>query len=402
MRYFLFFFLIFLIPAGSEAVVVLKSKGKRILIGLEGLKTKKGAYFSAFDLYGKEKGLVRIKKAARTKAIGVVKYGSAAKHWSLEPTSGKRAEAIQIKAKRKARRIALIKKAKKARKLAQKNRMDRKSRAAKRKLAQKRKLKRRKLARKKAIMRKLAAYEGADSYEMDHFQDNPDSQSDEVLSYNSDWSANMDFSGAESSESLNGQGASGSDPHIMDNISQPSAGEKPGRLIFGFAPRGEYSFMKLSPRRQPTYLMAGPGYGGLFFADFSLNDFLRAEGNIGAKFFSVSAEEEKCGQDGGCALDIYYLSAGLALKVNLLDFGGHKLWLGAEGVLLQPLAYSNDILTRDSFAPLHGTVGGGLGADFSFGNFILPVSVRGGLYMPATKTVTTGTLGLSLGLAYKF
>jgi len=85
-----------------------------------------------------------------------------------------------------------------------------------------------------------------------------------------------------------------------------------------------------------------------------------------------------------------------------MQFDNHKLWLAGGGVLMQPLAKSNNILKPESFSPFHGTLGLGAGVDFALGKLIVPVSVRGDLYMPPTRTVTMGAVGLQFGLAYKF
>ena len=377
LSFFMFFTFILFAP-NSESAIVLKTKNKQALIHLQGLKTKKGAYFSVVDSYGQKQGIVKIKRVAHTKAIGSLEYGTMAKNWSLEPMSKKRVMAVQQKAKRKAMRQARIQREKIKRKLA----------------AQKRLMKKKKLAQKKrAIRRKLAFYDG-EEYKIDDVPEDTNSQSDEILSYGSYNVEDLGLSEESVSESHGGK------INIMGEDHGPKSIR---RFIVGLSPRLEYNLMRVSPpRNQPAYLMQGIGYGLFFVSDFSLNNFIRTEGSLGAKRFAISAEEEKCGKQGGCFLSVYYLSAGLNLKLNLMEFAQHKLWLAGGGNFMLPLAYSNNILSKRSFSPVHGTLGGGFGLDFTFGNWVVPVSVRGDFYMPTTKTTMTGIGGFHLGVAYKF
>ena len=396
----LFCFIFVFFVSNSEAVIVLKTKNKQALIHLEGLKTKRGAYFETVDLYGKRRGIVQIKRVARTKAIGVLQYGRMAKRWSLEPTSRKRAVAIQKNTKRRSVRIARIQKEKIKRKLG--------------KLAQKnpRRLKNKRLVHKKTASRRgIASYEKRQGeYITDDFSKDSKGEyiindfpkdsnpSQEVLSYDSDYSSARSFSGS----------PEGTDQARYLNPQADYADElidlkSPKQLSLGLAPRIEYNVMKIiPPRNQPEYLMSGFGYGLFAFADFPLNHFIGAGVSLGGKYFSVSAEEQKCGKKGGCSLSIYYFSAGLSLKLNLIEFYNHKFWLAGEGVLMLPLLPSNNILEEESFSPFHGTLGGNLGIDFTLGNFVIPVSIGGAVYLPTTKTTLTGSAGFQLGLAYKF
>lgn len=385
------------IVSNSEAVIVLKTKSNQALIHLEGLKTKKGTYFEAIDLYGEKKGLVQIKRVGKKKAIGVLKWGRMAKRWSLEPVSKRKAIAVQKKARRKAK-IARIQREKIKRKLARRKSLEKQKKLARRKLAR----------RRKAKKRSIASYEEEQGeYILNELPQDSDYQSQEVLSNNlsdqeevsSDFSAN-DFSYSNESE-LSSMDSEDKNTNF-DSQEVYINTESHKRFALGLAPRAEYGLMKLNPSNKPGYLMHGFG-GGLFvIADFSLNNFIRAGGSFGGKYFSTSSEEQKCGQKRGCQLTIYYLSASLSLKLNLITFVDHKLWFAGEGVLMQPLAYTNNTLTKQSFSPFHGTLGGGLGIDFDFGNFVMPISINGQFYMPSSKTVMAGTAGLQVGLAYKF
>ena len=421
-RYLFLFLLIFFLPSAG-AVIVLKTKEKKALVLLEGVKTQKGTYFDVFDLDGNKKGLVQVDRVAETKAIVTLKSGSIAKRWSLEPVSKEMAlYELKKEKERKAlvsrihrnqikRKVAFkkqqLKKAKK-RRIALKRQLQREKQ---KKLARMRALnKKRHLAKKKqAIQRKLASY----SLEENVLEDLGEGmeQSSEVLSYD-----------LPSSKPEKTDREKNKIPVVETNLAKLPNYQKENKVVaidtelehiqknkfssfkLGIQPRIEYGFMKVSPNSDFSYVMSGLGFGAVFSTSFSLNHFVDLGANIGAKRFSVSTGEEECGQAGGCSLLIYYTSASLNLKLNLIQFYGHKLWLMGEGTLLQPLLYSNKVpnLTKDSFSPFHGTVGGGLGIEFNFGNLTMPVFVDANIYMPPTKTTLTGNVGLQFGLHYKF
>lgn len=87
MKIYLLTFLLALFAISTHGAVILKTKNKKALIHLEGLKTKQGAYFEVLDLYGKPRGLVRISKVGDKKAIGFLQAGHMEYKWSLEPKS---------------------------------------------------------------------------------------------------------------------------------------------------------------------------------------------------------------------------------------------------------------------------------------------------------------------------
>ena len=67
--------------------MILKVKGKKALIDLEGESAQKNDKFSALNLYGKTQGILQIKKVKRGKAIAVLKKGKMGVNWILEPTA---------------------------------------------------------------------------------------------------------------------------------------------------------------------------------------------------------------------------------------------------------------------------------------------------------------------------
>ncbi len=380
-----FIFVSTLFVANSEAVIVLKVKNKQALIHLEGVNTKRGAYFEAIDLYGKKKGILQIKRVGQKKAIGVLKWGKIAKRWSLEPISKNKALAVKKMAKRKVK-LALIQKKKIKRKLAKQKILLKKRMAAK---------------RKKQRRRRSIASNNQEEYILNdmpkEFQEFPsdssDYQSQEVLA---------DDSGYEE------EGFRSSDQNQDKNFDfqevYDAEPKGPKQLSAGIAPRMEFGLMQVNPNHNPGYMATGLGYGLSVFADFALNNLIRTEGSLGFKRFAVHADENKCGERRGCSVEINYITAGLSLKMNIMDFNDHKLWGALEGVLMYPMRppVSNQILENESFDPPHGTLGLALGTDITMGNFIFPISFRSGFHIPPSKGAVVGNAGLQLGVAYNF
>ena len=402
---FLFLFILISFLPSANAVVVLKTKEKKALVLLEGLRTQRGAYFDVFDLYGNKKGLIQVDRVGETKAIVTLKSGSIAKKWSLQPVT-KELALYELKKDRKRRaRVARIHREQikrraefkmkqleqaKKRRMALKRQLEREKQ---RKLAFRRNLeKKRRLAqKKKAIQRKLASYTLEENI-LEDLGEEMEQQSPEILSYEEP----SNFNSVESVEESTSQ------VEFSDKIEPVQ--KKSSSFSIGILPRTEYNFMKVTPISADSYFMQGLGFGAVLSTNVSLNHFIELGMNAGAKRFSVLAEEEECGQAKGCSLLIYYALVGLNLKLNLINFNGHKLWLSGEGALLRPIAYANKVpnLTKESFSPFHGTVGGGLGLEFNFGNLSMPISIDTHVYMPPTQTTLTGSLGLQFGLYYKF
>ena len=405
LRFLFSFVFLFFIPNAS-AVIVLKTKDKKALVLLEGVRTKKGAYFDIFDLDGNKKGLAQMERVAESKAIVTLKAGSIAKKWFLEPVTKELAlDELKRDKKRKAV-IARIHRDQIKRKLAFKKKQLEK--AKQRRLALKRQLKRekqRKLARmralekkrrlarrKKVIQRKLAGY-GLEENVLEDLGGEMDQQSSEILSYEA--SAVLD-----NATTVKEEDTVSAIEIELEEIQEDTT----KNFTLGIQPLAEYNFMQVTPKNDSSYFMGGFGGGAVLSANFSLNRFIDVGANLGSKIFSVSSGERECGQAGGCSLLIYYALASLNLQLNLINIAGHRFWIMGEGALLQPLAYDNKVpnLTEESFSPFHGTMGGGLGLEFNFGNFALPLLLGAHIYMPPTETTLIGSFGLQFGLSYKF
>ena len=84
MKFFVAIFILFYSFSGFSAVI-LKTKGKKALIDLEGAATQKGDQFDALNLYGKPKGVLEIRKIKKGKALGILTKGKMGVNWILEP-----------------------------------------------------------------------------------------------------------------------------------------------------------------------------------------------------------------------------------------------------------------------------------------------------------------------------
>ncbi len=357
----------FLLAAPSaRGAVVLKTQGSKALIHLEGMRVSRGSYFEVLDMYGERKGIVRVKRAGKKKAIVSLKSGRAVKGWSLEPVSKKQAKAQIKKGSGKLKKIS---RQARLRKLAKKRRQARLEKQKLRKKARERK--RRRLARRQAAearaYRKLASVDAG-------------REEEEYIISDEKWRGSpADEVPGPDDQSLESEGGGSSFPFAA-----------------GLQPVGGFDMMSVKKGERKMSL-SGLGYGGRFFFSVPVNDFLTVEPQLGYRKFSVSAKE--CEERGGCSLSIDYASAGVDLKLYLTgDF-----WAGARGILMYPLAYENKgVLKEESFEGLHGALGLSLGYDITKGNMLIPVSFYGGLFMPQSKTVGFYTTGFSAGIGYQF
>ena len=368
-----FVILFALLSAPARGAVTLKVQRNQALVHMEGLKARKGRYFEVLDLYGNRKGVVKVKRAGKKKAIVTLRWGRIAKGWSLEPIS-RRAAMSQIKNSGKKKRLARLKK-KRLRKQRRLARLEREERKRRRARAEKRRL-----ARKKPqASRRLASADA--SYE-----------NEEYLINENQWSNNK------------GSG------NPANEIPSPEDGYLPGSegggggafsvpLAVGASPEAAIDILKISPKnRAPKSSLSGVGFGGKAFVSIPINDFLTVEPQLGYRKFSVSSRESDDGEDGSLAVD--YVTAGADLKLYITE----GFWAGARGVLMYPLSYEiNTNLKEASFeGPFHGTIGLSMGYDIEAGSAIIPIALHAGLFMPQSKTVSFYSLSLSAGVGFQF
>lgn len=88
------FFILFIIPVFSHSAIILKIKGNRCFVHLEGSSAVVGDHFTALDLFGKPRGIIRLDKVKNDKAIATLVDGRADVHWLLERTTQTRLESM--------------------------------------------------------------------------------------------------------------------------------------------------------------------------------------------------------------------------------------------------------------------------------------------------------------------
>ena len=96
-RFFFIFFFCFLtgMSNSADSAVIIKIKGKKALVDLEGVNAEVGDRFEAINLYGKALGLLQIKKVKRGKALAVLLKGKMGVNWILEQIAQKRTTEFQ-------------------------------------------------------------------------------------------------------------------------------------------------------------------------------------------------------------------------------------------------------------------------------------------------------------------
>ena len=87
-RLFIFVFIFSsFFSSSAYSAVILKVKGRKALIDLEGVQAEKGDKFDALNLYGKALGLLEIKQVKKGKAVAVLLKGKMGINWILEPAA---------------------------------------------------------------------------------------------------------------------------------------------------------------------------------------------------------------------------------------------------------------------------------------------------------------------------
>ena len=394
----------------AESAFILQTKRKQALIDLEGIRTRKGAYFTAVDNYGNNRGFVQIKKIGPTKAIGFLEMGRMKRGWVLVPVSKSRALAVKESARRKAvRRIASIRREK------IKNSLRKSRRLRQRRLSaeQRREDERRHIERlRRRPSRHPASYENDRNW--DDFEDSSwssyegEPSSFENSQYHPAPQPSRDYK--ENDFSPPPQAQNQLQPS-SDDTDETGAMESSGDLsakpfVLGVAPRMDYNFMRVNPSSEdPSYTMKGLGWGLGLFAEREFNRFMAAQAALGWKSSSVYIDGDTCGQRRECFFETSFLYGSAAVKLNAAHFKKHKLWVGIEGdlmYLINDTDESNNVIKQDTLGLFHGSLGLALGLNFDMEPFVFPVALKGGIYMPPSKTITRYFFGLQAGFGYQF
>ena len=351
----------------TEAAVVLKTKGRKVLIHLEGIKTEKGSYFQVLNLYGEPRGLVQVQRVGKKKAIGVLKLGKIRKNWALEPKSQKWGKRQQKIAKLKKRR------------------------AYKRRLAAKRK------ANKRRMQRRLASV---------------DQQEEEYLIDSRRQGDRYESEDSYRSDSGDRSYRSDRDSNYQDDDYYRPKSEEPGNqgffsgygnmnLTVGVMGAGGFNNMMLKSEDLPEdILLSGFGWEGLGFVDVSFENGFAASAYLGYKNFQIENRRAlECGGGHHCFLGLKYIKIGGDLKYIFSRSKNFDLWGGVSGSFLWLIAepVNNAAIREDSFG-LHGTLGPILGVNIKTNNLIIPLSLQASLFNFPTATTTSWSFFLKLGL----
>ena len=90
------FFILLTAPLLSHSAIIVKIKGNRCFVHLEGSPATVGDHFTALDLFGKPKGVIRLDKIKNDKAIATVVDGRADINWILERTTQTKLETVSV------------------------------------------------------------------------------------------------------------------------------------------------------------------------------------------------------------------------------------------------------------------------------------------------------------------
>ena len=361
-----------LFPPMSPSSIILKTKKKAALIHLEGLRTKRGSYFDVIDIYGRKRGIMKIKKVGYQKAIGVLKVGSFDERWSLEPIGRRRALAQIRRAKQK---IAFMKE-------------DQKYRS----------LKKQKLAQRESAKSRSPASSSSDEYIMDSEPKTNSYQSQDVLAYSEEGATDDMISMEGNPMEMNLQREELKASNYTEGFILPDK-----RFNLGSDLRLEYNFARANPGSNVSpYFMHGFGYGLFLNSNVYLTEKVGLKTEVGFNRLNVSTEARKCGSRPKCHLEINYVTGSLSLKYSFMRVREQPLWMGIGLSGMFPVNHSSSIsLSGKSFSSLHGSVDFSLGLDLNFDKLNLPLIFKFGI-LPPTSTFLMGYLGLRLGISYNF
>lgn len=373
-----FIFFIILFSSVAESAFVLKSKGDKILIHLEGKNIKRGTWFKVINPLGKAKGLIQIKKTGKSKAIAVLKLGKTEKAWPLESISSKKARKLVKESRIKKRKEYL-------RKIASYER------AVKQRLAKKQRRKKaiKRLERKR--MRRLASMDDSDDEIYSDIYAENEADNENFKSFEEYGSNNME------------ERVENSFPGYDDNKEpaetyQNNRKKESIKMLLGAFASGGLNSMKLKPI---DTTLSGFGWEGLGFAEIIFQKRFALTGFVGYKHFQIGSESTNCRGRESCFLKVRYIKFGGELKYVFFQDKRFDLWGGIGGSLILPRTIDNSAgLTKKSF-DLHGTVGPLLGVNLKINRLIFPLSLQLNLFNLPTDTTFSWSVFFRAGFGVK-
>lgn len=104
----LLFFILLMIPLFGYSAIIVKVKGNRCFVHLEGSSVSIGDHMEALDLFGKPRGIIRLDKVKNGKAIATIVDGTIGVNWLLEHTNQTALEAVETASSPQKTRIGLM------------------------------------------------------------------------------------------------------------------------------------------------------------------------------------------------------------------------------------------------------------------------------------------------------
>ena len=104
----LLFFALLMIPLFGHSAIIVKVKGNRCFVHLEGSAASVGDHLEALDLFGKPRGIIRLDKVKNGKAIATIVDGTVGVNWLLEHTNQTKLESVEVAGSLQKNKIGLL------------------------------------------------------------------------------------------------------------------------------------------------------------------------------------------------------------------------------------------------------------------------------------------------------
>jgi len=104
----LLFFALLIAPLFGYSAIVVRIKGNRCFVHLEGAAASVGDHMEALDLFGKPRGIIRLDKVKNGKAIATVLDGTVGVNWLLEHTNQTSLESAEMAGSLKKNKVGLM------------------------------------------------------------------------------------------------------------------------------------------------------------------------------------------------------------------------------------------------------------------------------------------------------
>lgn len=104
----LLFLTLLIIPVFSHSAIIVRIKGNRCFVHLEGSPASVGDHLEALDLFGKPRGIIRLDKVKNGKAIATIVDGTVGMNWLLEHTTQTQLESSEMLSSQQKNRMGIL------------------------------------------------------------------------------------------------------------------------------------------------------------------------------------------------------------------------------------------------------------------------------------------------------